>query len=107
MFSLQNGGWFGKSLSPLNNNVWNYVVVTYDSLGNYNIYLDGNLSGNGNKLSTFSSVNTIIGSKKGTSEFFNGTIDELIIYDKALSESEISQLYNSGNGVSVDRKSVV
>ncbi len=33
--------------------------------------------------------------------FFNGLIDEVIIYNKALNQSEITELYNSGNGVSV------
>ena len=79
LFSRQNGEWIGYSSSSVNNNFWNHVVVTYDSLGNYTIYLDGQLSGKGNKSVSFNSVNTIIGSFSGTSKFYNGTIDELAI----------------------------
>ena len=43
-----------------------------------------------------------IGAKaRGTARFYNGSIDEVIIYDRALTSSEVSELYNAGNGVSV------
>ncbi|GBE19289.1 protein metal binding site [archaeon BMS3Abin17] len=35
------------------------------------------------------------------SDYFNGIIDEIIIYNRALTSDEVSELYNSGTGVAV------
>ena len=40
----------------------------------------------------------IIGQRGDLQSWFNGKIDEIIIYDRQLSQPEISELYNSGNG---------
>jgi len=44
---------------------------------------------------------TQIGIIKSDTYPFNGLIDEVIIHNKALSPTEVSELYNSGDGVSV------
>ena len=42
----------------------------------------------------------IIGSRDGTSEFFNGVLDELVIYDRALTAKQIDDIANPiGDGI--------
>mgnify|MGYP001980151636 CR=1 FL=1 len=66
------------------------------------IYVDGQevtnsrTDGTGTLLSD--AANTFnIGSRGGTDAFFNGLIDDVRIYDRALSAEEIQALYQSGN----------
>jgi hypothetical protein len=49
-----------------------------------------NISGSVNS----STSNLIIGSNSGTIHFFNGTIDEVVIWNRVLSAQEILKLYN-------------
>jgi len=72
---------------------WHHVVATYDG-NKLKLYVDAvlitskNASGN---LKT-SSSSTYIGSE-GTINYFDGTIDEVAIYNKDLSQQEISTIY--------------
>jgi len=80
-------------------NQWNHIVATYDSAtGIARIYLNGvkvaeqtGLSGtigtDGGKL--------YIGCRTPTTYLFNGTIDEVRIYNRALSEQEILEHYRN------------
>jgi predicted outer membrane repeat protein len=78
-------------------NAWNHVAATFDN-GSIKLYVNGTLAGSGNSnVTNFGSTSanaaysfgeeTVTGS---TSEFFNGKIDEFRFWNKALSESEIS-----------------
>ena len=90
---------YGKEI--INDNRWHFVVATNDG-NNIKVYLDKKLTINMN------GVRFKIGTKKlniGYSlndnpyvkeRFFNGIIDEVRIYNRALSESEIKQLYEEG-----------
>ena len=81
---------------------WHHVVATYNGK-KLKLYIDGVLlvkkSASGNLKSTNSS--TFIGSE-GNINHFDGTIDEVAIYDKALSQQEIADIYantpNPDNG---------
>jgi hypothetical protein len=87
-------------------NQWNHLVVTRSSsLGNYKSYLNGTL------ISTVSSavnptylngyVNRVTQGGRQFSamaQFLNGKIDETYIWNKVLSDSEVTELYNSSNG---------
>jgi hypothetical protein len=76
-------------------NTWYMVTVTYDgSIGR--IYLDG-----GRKYVEWSvsSLNTQlttsgIGRRINTYNYFNGTIDDIAVYNRALSSTEILAIYN-------------
>lgn len=84
---------WGKKTNPKLND-WHHVVATYDG-ESLKIYVNGeemdSLNRKG-KLAT-SDVPVYIGaSEKG--EHFNGLIDEVTIYKKALTRSEIKELYD-------------
>jgi pimeloyl-ACP methyl ester carboxylesterase len=79
---------------------WHHVVATVSgTIGK--VYLDGNLDGAGdvgnipqNFLDIFIGRSHPYGSDPGNREYFNGMIDDVRIYNRALSGSEIQQLYS-------------
>jgi hypothetical protein len=80
----------------LEENTWYHVVGGYWD-GGIKFYVNGDYHdgcGYGQTM-TFNSDNLYIGSDNGDSGFFNGTIDEVAIWNRALSSTEISDLYYS------------
>jgi len=81
---------------------WYYVVGTWDFSGS-KIYIDGVLQGSNSnaKVAQVTASDINIGSKsKGSSKSssFIGKIDEVNIWNRALSVDEIKYLYNGGQG---------
>jgi prepilin-type N-terminal cleavage/methylation domain-containing protein len=80
---------------------WYFIVATYDKNienNNMKLYLDSNL-----KSSTYhtysittSSSNLAMGTLLNSGGYFNGSLDEVQIYNAAIQESEIKQNYLSG-----------
>jgi len=81
----------------VNNDKWHYLVATFN--GNKMVtYVDSIIDDGKNKTTLPSSTltKTFIGANKGTSNYFNGQIDDVRIYDAALSSSQIKQNYIAG-----------
>ena len=79
------------------NNTWYFITIT--SNGTHCLgYRDGTYIGTFAKVFTNASVSLNIGSAGGSS-FFNGSIDEVSIWNRSLSATEISNLYNGGAGI--------
>ena len=78
---------------------WHHVAVTYN-LSNWILYLDGNKEATNNGITgALSGLNqpTRIGwYSGGGAYYFNGTIDEVQIFSRALSAEEINASYNAG-----------
>jgi len=88
--------------TPLVGN-WHHIVATYSGItGIGKIYIDGNVAvtSTGNQYKMQHSDTTLfIGGftgSMGEEEGFKGSIDDVRIYDRVLSVSEISALYNEG-----------
>jgi len=93
----------GSMSSQISTNTWYFLTFTYDG-SIMKLYI------NGTEQSTTYSASGII--QTGTlqdyfgktnnvaSEYFNGIMDEIGIWNRALTASEISELYNSGAGLS-------
>ena len=81
----------------VDDNTWHHITAVYDRDSNAKIYLDGLLKDSSSMTNVDSISNSetlIIGARKqGPQMFFNGTIDEVKIYDKALTPDEIYQDY--------------
>ncbi len=92
-------GIYAQSTTLLDNDTWYHVVGVYDN-GTMKLYLNGNLEDTESFAQTSSgdvNANVYIGAIEYSSSYkFNGTIDEVRIYSRALSASEISQLYRMG-----------
>jgi serine/threonine protein kinase len=80
---------------------WHHYAVTYDSSSGTRIYMDGKLFAT--PLSSFGgyitgklpdSVQTpfMLGASELNNEYFNGSLDEIRVYDHPLSAAEIKQL---------------
>ena len=82
-----------------NNDVWHHIVATY--IGNKsNIFMDNieiaEHDFNPEKVIDKCGGRLLIGRGwKNNTEFFNGKIDDLTIYDKELTKAEIDELYNA------------
>lgn len=84
---------------------WNFVVVTWDgTFTDYttiHIYVNGaevsyQAGQNGVSRTSNAANNLTIGSNEGASRSFNGKIDEVIIFDRVLTSSEIQDIYKHG-----------
>jgi hypothetical protein len=80
---------------PLNQ--WTLVTAARDAAGTTNVYINGVLSSAANQFSgtPLAGYNgTIIGNRDGDATPFNGKIDDVRVYNRALSAPEILRLYN-------------
>ena len=93
-----SGGSSGNLVSTtlVNDSNWHHAVVTADGT-NVNIYIDGKYENQGALSGDVDddNVRTTIGSYSTLVNYFNGTIDEVKIYNRALSAEEILNNYNA------------
>ena len=82
--------------SNLTTGVWYHVVIVHSGTGTNEtlIYIDTNRDDDGQDSDDPISGNLYIGSQTGTIRFFSGIIDDIRIYNKALTTDEITALYN-------------
>jgi hypothetical protein len=76
-------------------NGWNYVAVTYNG-STITTYINGVLAATGNEpgANLCSGAPLIIGSWwEGAPAYFQGSVDEVRVYNRALSQSEITQIF--------------
>jgi len=93
-FLIEQGGWIGLSGNTLNLNQWYHIVGTYDK-SNMKLFVDGGLV---NSLAESADIRVdtgsfYVGSRTASARYFNGLIDDVRIYNRALSEQEVQQLY--------------
>lgn len=81
-------------------NRWYHFVGTYDG-ATIKIYKDGNLVGSTSVTGNLAvnDVSAKIGTWQGTNYNFNGQIDEVRIYNYALTQEQIKLLYNENSAV--------
>lgn len=81
---------------------WYFAVASYDSdSGILRLYVDGTEVANvahalGGPLDTNPAVPVAIGANGTPERFFNGILDDVRVYDQALSAATISDLYEAG-----------
>jgi len=82
----------------LNDGNWHHILVTYDGT-NVKIYVDGSLnnsSTNGTGATgTNTQITTIGASEQGTQRYWNGNIDEVAIWSRALELTDVQRIYNA------------
>jgi hypothetical protein len=78
-------------------NTWSHVVVTGSATG-HKIYINGVLSGSSATAYTPAGDNETL-DIGGSLDFFSGSLDDVRIYNRALSLSDVSELYSYTGGV--------
>lgn len=101
----QSGSTFGRYYSQAGSNAnsskrvrgsgWVHICMTVSS-GVVTIYLDAGNTGTGGFWSTNSASTWYILSGRASYRSWEGNVDELTIWDKALSSAEVTELYNGG-----------
>jgi hypothetical protein len=94
------------SNSAYNDGNWHLVVVTYsgsnsDYIANTTIYVDGSAvatTNNGSITGSAYGTSLRVGNRYTYNSPYSGDIDEVGIWNRALSTTEISDLYNGGAG---------
>ncbi len=84
-----------SSNESVNDGLWHHFVAVYDSSGNIKMYIDGilqNASGSSGYNKTHASIRIGMWRKSTELAYFDGRLDEIRIYNRALSEPEISEL---------------
>lgn len=103
----------GNSSTPANGytgtaslvaNTWYHVVATWDTSGRHQTYINGVLdvdavSSTFNTINSTSSTALHIGSQNNSSRFFYGGIDDVQLFNRKLSPTEILDLYNAPNPI--------
>jgi hypothetical protein len=88
--------------STLNDGGWHQIVASYNRTNNLDIYVNGNLISSGSIaaasiLNQSNSESLIIGKLSDGSywgpQYYTGSVDDVGIWNRALSSNEISQLY--------------
>jgi len=92
-----NGGLYPESAGgSVSLDTWQHACVSRNASGSINMYVNGALSGDANRSAgaiSPASTNTFIGSNNVHTRDYNGTIDEVMIYNISLTASEITELY--------------
>jgi len=99
-----NGGATSGSTPPiaLPLGVYSHIVITKISGASTKYYVNGNFIGQDNgtwAMSNFSSPLTFGKRFNGITEYFQGSMDEIGLWGRVLTATEIAQLYNGGAGV--------
>jgi hypothetical protein len=84
------------SINYINDGSWHYVTGVQNSTNQY-VYIDGVVDGNPivRQLINDTANNLIIGSGINAGYPFKGFIDDVRVYNRALSTTEVEAIYNS------------
>jgi hypothetical protein len=96
---------WASSVSTMERDVFHQVAGTYDKDKGFSVYFDGKLepgAANSGNLNTRGEIDSpaqegvVVGHNYNSAgRWWNGTIDEVMIYNRALSENEMAQLFKA------------
>jgi hypothetical protein len=90
-------------MGAISTDTWYFIVLVWDGSANMKMSLNGsNFTTTGETASYGGTADFYIGGRSDLSEYFDGTIDGAFFYDKALTQAQVTALYNSGSGVAYD-----
>lgn len=96
----------GATSSALSTGTWTHFVGinngTHDSIYKNGVLADVEVHTGSSTNSAYDFKLGVRASGLGGTQYYDGRIDELGIWNRALTQSEVTELYNSGSGVSYD-----
>jgi len=104
------GNSYTGSSNTFESGQWHLNVIVVDSSGNGKLFVNGGQeatwsSGTNTSVNKFSIGQEYDGTGSSASDFFDGKIDEVAIWNVALSAADVTALYNSGNGLKASANS--
>jgi len=93
---IGNSGYFNPGITYTPGR-WYNVVITFSNGNPFKIYINGVLSytGGNTNVSAFNNDNILGAANSSGSGAINGLIDQVRIYDSALSATDVSNIYNN------------
>ncbi len=93
ILQIRDGG-FSSSYTIKTSFAWSHFVVIFRSGGNVEVYQNGSLEGiTGSWSGMVGTGDVIIGGDDSNTDF-NGLLDDIRIYSRAINQSEVAALYN-------------
>jgi len=95
-----NSGWT-RGNTTLQTDQWYHAALVYDGNGGYQFFLNGAADSDVIQLGTTDDAGIIRYIGCGTdaaSRFFYGVLDNVMLFNKALTQSQVKALYNNGDG---------
>ena len=99
---------FLRSTTLVNKNSWNLITVSRNgSTGAERLYVNGTLSGSrtlttnylfNSSITFYPTLGANQWSSTNTDSYFQGMLDSVNVWNKELTQSEVTELYNSGAG---------
>ena len=95
VWTIYNGSYsYLVSTTTITTNTWYHIVATYNN-SLRELFINGVSQGTATKTLVESSIEPTLGYRNtGGSVHFNGEIDQVRIFDRALDSGEVTQLYN-------------
>ena len=75
---------------------WDHIAAVFDGASGTTLYLNGQDIGSGGIDFDSSGINLRIGLRSGGDQYFDGKVDEVIIYDRTLDVGEIQSIFDAG-----------
>jgi hypothetical protein len=101
MQTLFDGGAKSSGFAMTDTTNWHHYAMSYNG-SNYTIWLDNVKKFDAvayNATLNFTGLKMVLGGYYDNRFLYNGALDEVGVWNKALSASEVSDLYNSGTGL--------
>ena len=89
-----DGNWYNKGIYYPSNNVWTHVVLSVSKNKQY-FYINGSLHAQSNVSTTSFYDQITIGASKNVNLFFKGCLQQIRIFNKLLTPTEVKYLYDN------------
>ncbi|MDZ7658095.1 LamG domain-containing protein [Fodinibius sp.] len=99
-FVMDSGSSLISSTEDVTVNKWNHIIATYDG-SNTEIFVNAKSTATGTGTITTNAIDASIGARNDSlSQYFEGRIDEVRFYNRAIDLSEVKSLYANPSGTS-------
>jgi len=96
ILSFYDGSSLVNDTTALSGSTWYHVAVVVDAGTSTKYYINGSLSSTGGSTSPSATTdNLFLGALPSASQYLNGYLDEVALFNRVLSASEISNIYSN------------
>lgn len=99
VWSTTGGAWAQKAMTTKQLTTdWTHIAVTHDPTSGVKVYFNTEVAGEGAKPPKVDPIDgsVMVGARHPGQEFFTGTIDEVVLFNKIISAAEIAEMRDGG-----------